>query len=249
MFGRYDERKGDLRNASFLEVIIAVIIVLVILLQSNNIKFSEQEDLLRKQIKIISDENERLDSVIKKLEKDNRAQKREIEDLSRKIDLYKKYLDPKFADAVSENLVLEDKVALLEDQLAAAKKKLVAVGSGIDKPFCRLPVLDHSTRQNHKWLARVSWSDQGIEFKLDNALDEVKAKDIPGVGLLLEGSPLSNKQFQAAAELAFKHSVRQDIECRYNVIIEVDPKIDPPSSFIILVETYFYKGLRRSGRD
>lgn len=250
MHSRHDERKGDLRNASFLEVIIAVIIVLVILLQSNSIKFSEQEDLLRNQIKTLSEEKERLSSAIKKLKKENRSYKDEIEELSRKIELYKKYVDTSnFQDAVNENLILRDKVALLEDQLASAKNKLKAIGSGIDKPFCRLPVLDYGSRQSHKWLGRVSWSDQGINFKLDPALDVEKAKDIPGVQLLLDGSPHSNQQFRAAAKLAFDHSVEQDIECRYNVIIEVDPKVDPPSSFIILVETYFYKGLRRLGRN
>lgn len=250
MHSRYDERKGDLRNASFLEVIIAVIIVLIILLQSNSLKFSEQEDLLRNQIKALSEEKEKLSSVISKLKKENRSYKNEIEELNRKIELYKKYVDTgNFQDTVKENLILKDKVALLEDQLASAKNKLKSIGSGIDKPFCRLPVIDYSSRQSHKWLGRISWSDQGINFKLDPALDFEKAKGIPGVQLLLDGSPLSNNQFRAAAELAYEHSVEQDIECRYNVIIEVDPKVDPPSSFIILVERYFYKGLRRLGRN
>ena len=39
------ERKNDLRNASFLEVIVAIIFILVILLHSKNIDFAERNFL------------------------------------------------------------------------------------------------------------------------------------------------------------------------------------------------------------
>lgn len=247
MHTRYDERKGDLRNASFLEVIVAVIIVLVIMLHSNSVDFAEQKDVLVNKIKSLSEENERLSLLVNDLKKLKRALEDENEELKRKNELYRKYVDASnFREAmVEENLTLKDKVAVLESQLAAAKKKLKDVGSGIDKPFCRLPVLDYTRRQTHKWLGRVSWSEQGIDFRIDPSLDPIEARNIPGVELLQSGSPLSSREFKAAARLAFDHSKEQNIECRYNVIIEVDPLIDPPSSFIILVETYFYKGVRR----
>ena len=57
MQSRSNERKSDLRNASVLEIIVAIIIVLVILLHSNNLKFGNQIDDLVQQIDSLRQEN------------------------------------------------------------------------------------------------------------------------------------------------------------------------------------------------
>tara|TARA_B110000503_G_scaffold77554_1_gene119440 strand:- start:4731 stop:5489 length:759 start_codon:yes stop_codon:yes gene_type:complete len=246
-----EERKGDLRNASVLEVIVAIIIVLVILLHSNNLKFTDEKDVLNQEIKILTEKNVQLSNVISELKKVQRDLKKTIKDLERKVKLLQKFVDASVSNEtldvlITENITLNDKNSALEGQLAAAKAKLKEDGkTGIDKPFCRLPVVDKSIRQKHKWLGRVSWSQEGILFDIDPALDLALARSIPGVENLESGSPLTSRQFEIAAKSAFIHSKRQDPECRYNVIIQVDPAIDPPSSFIIMVETYFYKGVRR----
>ena len=60
MKSRSNERKSDLRNASVLEIIVAIIIVLVILLHSNNIDFGDQIDELVQQIDSLRKENSAL---------------------------------------------------------------------------------------------------------------------------------------------------------------------------------------------
>jgi len=250
---RSDERKGDLRNASVLEVIVAIIIVLVILLHSNNLKFGDQIDNLVEKIDLLTETNVALKQRVSTLEKSELVLKKEANELREKIAFYESILEAEngalaiIEKLESENIQLtevnkklKEKIEILEDQLQLALEKLKADGKGgIDKPFCRLPVLDSSIKQTHKWLGQVSWSTNGIEFIVDPKLEKAMALMIPGVKELELGSPLSNGDFTTAARLAFTHSKRQDPECRYNVIIKVGP--DDPASFILLVEKYFYK--------
>jgi len=247
-----DERKGDLRNASVLEVIVAIIIVLVILLHSNNLKFANQKDALNQKIIELTDRNDKLQKLVSELKKEKRKLTKKVKDLESRIEVLKKYVD---ANAIGGTVVsdlldnlrkLEDENAILKEKVTAVLKKLKDDGKGgVDKPFCRLPVLDNSIRQKHKWLGQITWTENGIIFVIDDRLDKDAARLIPGVYDLEAGSPLSRNSFKNAAQLAFADSKRQDPECRYNMIVKVDPKVDPPSSFILLVEAYFYKGLRR----
>ena len=250
---RSDERKGDLRSASVLEVIVAIIIVLVILLHSNNLKFGDQIDDLVEKIDLLTETNVALKQKVSTLEKSELVLQKEVNELREKIAFYESILEAEKGTLAiiekleSENIQLteinkklKEKIEILEDQLQVALDKLKSDGKGgIDKPFCRLPVLDSSTKQTHKWLGQVSWSKNGIEFTVDPKLEKAMVHMIPGVKELELESPLSNEDFTMAARLAFTHSKRQEPECRYNVVIKVGP--DDPASFILLVEKYFYK--------
>ena len=84
MLGKSQERKGDLRNASVLEVIIAVIIVLVIFIYSNDLDFADQVDAFQARIANLTNErdslSERLRSKIyeiRELERANRELREE----------------------------------------------------------------------------------------------------------------------------------------------------------------------------
>ena len=78
-------------------------------------------------------------------------------------------------------------------------------------------------------------------FSVDPKLDKTEAFKIPGVRMLVLGSPLNNQEFIRAARLAFSHSKQRDPECRYNVQVKVGP--NEPASFILLIEKYFYKSI------
>jgi len=255
MQSRSNERKSDLRNASVLEIIVAIIIVLVILLHSNNLKYGDQIDLLVQQIDSLRKENSDLLKEISDQKARELKLQEEISALREKVSLYENILaSEKSAAEIIEKLEAEnarlelindsliEKIEILESQLAVAIEKLKDEGkSGIDKPFCRLPVLDDRQRQRHKWLGQISWEENGIYFSIDPKLDKAKALNIPGVRALNLGSPLNNIEFVRAAGKAFNHSKQQDPECRYNIQIKVGP--NDPASFILLIEKYFYKSV------
>jgi len=248
---RHDERKSDLRNASVLEVIFAIIIVLVILLHSTNLDFIKEKTILNQEIKNLTEINNKLKEQMSELRASERKLNAKIKELERKNKLLRKYVDAEatneeiIAGLTEEILKLQDKVAVQDGQLAIAIKKLKDEGKGgLDKTFCRLPVTDASIRQKHKWLGQISWSEKGYTFEIDPKLNQDKAKEIPGVKKLISGSPLQKQEFETAAMLAKKHSMLQDPECRYFVKIIRDPKIDPPSSIILSIGKYFYYGAR-----
>jgi hypothetical protein len=255
MKSRSNERKSDLRNASVLEIIVAIIIVLVILLHSNNIDFGDQIDELVQQIDSLRKENSALIKELSEQKSQNAEMQEDITALREKIIFYENMLSSeKDAAEIIEKLAAEnarleaikdslvEKIGILESQLAIAIKKLKDEGkSGIDKPFCRLPVLDDQQRQKHKWLGQISSGEGGIYFSVDPKLDKTEAFKIPGVRMLVLGSPLNNQEFIRAARLAFSHSKQRDPECRYNVQIKVGP--NEPASFILLIEKYFYKSI------
>ena len=255
MQSRSNERKSDLRNASVLEIIVAIIIVLVILLHSNNLKFGNQIDDLVQQIDSLRQENSVLVNRLSDYQSQELKLQEELAALREKLILYENILSSgKSTAEIIEKLEAEnarlaalndsliEKIEILESQLAVAVKKLKDDGkSGIDKPFCRLPVLEDRQRKSHKWLGQISWGEDGIYFSVDSKLDKDKALKIPGVRALDFGSPLNNREFASAARQAFDYSKQQDPECRYNIQIKVG--VNDPASFILLVEKYFYKSI------
>lgn len=249
MLGRANERKGDLRNASVLEVIVAIIIVLVIFIYSNDLDFANEKDLWNKQISELRAELDVLTADLRDAESTINALTKANKDLSRENELLKKFVNDGAEGAemmdklAKENGVLKDKLGMTEDQLASAETKLRAQGKGVDKPFCRLPVLDDSKRQTYRYLGQVRWSDDGIHFELSPRLDKAKARQIPGVAALEKESPLDNKAFERYAALTFEQSKDNDPECRYVVTVQMD--VDPPSSAMFMLEQYFYKSLRK----
>jgi regulator of replication initiation timing len=250
MLGRADERKGDLRNASVLEVIVAIIIVLVIFIYSNDLDFANQKDILNTQISELRAEIDQLGADLGQAQRKINTLTKENKDLSRENELLKKFVDENaggieiLENFVEANRDLEDKLGMVEDQLADAENKLKAQGkSGVDKPFCRLPVLNDSQRQTYRYLGQVRWSDTGIHFELSPKLDKTKARQIPGVEDLEKKSPLDNQAFERYAALTFKHSRASEPECRYVVTVVLE--VDPPSSDMFMLEQYFYKSLRK----
>ena len=127
---RSDERKSDLRNVSVLEMIIAIIIVLVILLHGNNLKFGDDIDQLVKKINYLTDENIALQKKIAIFETSESDFQRKLLELREKIALYKDIMseDNDATKIIStlklENLKLsnandnlKEKIAVLDDQL------------------------------------------------------------------------------------------------------------------------------------
>ena len=244
------ERKNDLRNASFLEVIVAIIFILVILLHSKNIDFAEEKDFLLNHINKLEIAIEELRTSLLEYKRENHELIQKNEELRRINELYLEFVDAgeSVENIIQQNINLEENNFILSEQLLAAEQKLMDEGKGgVDKPFCRLPVLDETLRQKHKWLGKINWSKSGISFKIDPEIDVAKAFEIPGVQFLHESKYLSRNDFASAAKKTLEFAISQEIECRYFVIIEVDPKIDPPSSFILLIESYFYKRTRQLG--
>ena len=251
MLGKSQERKGDLRNASVLEVIIAVIIVLVIFIYSNDLDFADQVDAFQARIVNLTNERDSLStelrskiSEIRELERANRELREENEFLREFVSADGDDISQVFS--VQERILnLEDTVGILEDQLRSARSALQRSGKGgIDKPFCRLPVVDASIRQIHRYLGQVNWTSDGIIFSISEKLDPDEARLIPGVSELELNSPLTYTDFERSARLTYLDSRAKDPECRYFVEVVRDPKIDSPSSFLLLVERFFYKGIR-----
>ena len=251
MLGKSQERKGDLRNASVLEVIIAVIIVLVIFIYSNDLDFADQVDAFQARIANLTNERDSLSEELRS----KIYEIRELERANRELREENKFLrefvtadgdDISQVISVQERIVnLEDTVGILEDQLRSAQAALQKSGKGgIDKPFCRLPVADASIRQTHRFLGRVNWTSEGIIFSISEKLDPDEARLIPGVSELELNSPLSYTEFERSARLTYLDSRAKDPECRYFVEVIRDPQIDSPSSFLLLVERFFYKGIR-----
>lgn len=251
MLGKSQERKVDLRNASVLEVIIAVIIVLVIFIYGNDLDFADQVDAFQDRIAMLIKERDGLSKDLKSKISENRALKKSNRELREENDFLRQFVSADSEDG-SELLALqkyitelEDKVSILEEQLAAARSALQNSGKGgIDKPFCRLPVADNSLRQIHRFLGQVSWTDEGIIFSISDKLVPAEARLIPGVSELELYSPLSYADFESSARLTYSDSRAKDPECRYFVEIMRDPKVDAPSSFLLLVERFFYKRIR-----
>ena len=246
MLGRANERKGDLRNASVLEVIVAIIIVLVIFIYSNDLDFANQKDILNAQINELRTEIRELDANLSQAKREINALKKKNNELIRENQLLKKFVDENAGGIeiveklAKENLELQDKLGMAVDQLSDATRKLKAQGkSGVDKPFCRLPVLDSSDRQTYKYLGQVRWSDSGIYFELSPKLNKAQARQIPGIAALEKNSPLDNQTFERHASMTFEHSKISDPECRYVVTVKMD--VDPPSSAMLMLEEYFYK--------
>lgn len=251
MLGKSQERKVDLRNASVLEVIIAVIIVLVIFIYGNDLDFADQVDAFQDRIAMLIKERDGLSKDLKSKISENRALKKTNRELREENDFLRQFVSADSEDG-SELLALqkyitelEDKVSILEEQLAAARSALQNSGKGgIDKPFCRLPVADTSLRQIHRFVGQVSWTTDGIVFSISDKLDLDEARLIPGVLELELSSPLSYADFERSARLTYLDSRAKDPECRYFVEVIRDPQIDAPSSFLLLVERFFYKGIR-----
>ncbi len=251
MLGKSQERKGDLRNASVLEVIIAVIIVLVIFIYSNDLDFADQVDAFQDRIASLIKERDAFSKDLKSKISENRKLEQTNKKLQEENEFLRQFVSADGEDGA--NLLalqkyvteLEDKVNIGEDQLAAARSALQASGKGgIDKPFCRLPVAEASLRQTHRFLGRVSWTDEGIVFSISDKLVPAEARLIPGVSELELYSPLSYAEFESSARLTYSDSRAKDPECRYFVEIMRDPKVDAPSSFLLLVERFFYKRIR-----
>ena len=85
MLGRADERKGDLRNASVLEVIVAIIIVLVIFIYSNDLDFANQKDILNTQISELRAEIDQLGADLGQAQRKINTLTKENKDLSREL--------------------------------------------------------------------------------------------------------------------------------------------------------------------
>jgi regulator of replication initiation timing len=250
MLRRAEERKGDLRNASVLEVIVAIIIVLVIFIYSNDLEFASQKDILNAQIQELRAETKSLKGELSDATREINELTKTNETLTRENELLRKFVDEtaigvdaiaKLGEKIEQQ---EDELGMLGDQLADAERKLKDQGKGgVDKPFCRLPVLDQSQRQTYRYLGQVRWSAQGIIFEISPKLDKGEARQIPGIEALESNSPLDDENFEKFAALAFEYSKAADPECRYVVTVALD--VDPPSSAMFMLEQYFYKSRRQ----
>jgi predicted RNase H-like nuclease (RuvC/YqgF family) len=95
-----------------------------------------------------------LKTEVSDLRRENSKLRKENEDLTRTNEILRDFVDATgnqagtITDLTDLVQKLQDKVAMLEEQLAAAKRDREKEGKdGIDKPFCRLPVLDQTDRQ------------------------------------------------------------------------------------------------------
>ena len=251
MLGKSQARKEDLRNTSVIEVIVAIIIALVVLIYGNDLDFATQKDAFQDRIATLLQEIESIKNELADLKKENLVLKKQNDELIRKNELLRQYVDAAAGQdeenrSLAERLLeLEDKNAMLEDQLSKAIKKLKAAGkpTGLDKPFCRLPVVDPAMRQSHKWLGSVRFESSQIFFDISPLVDEKLAREIPGVEQLADLSPHTKSDFEKFADKANKHSRKQNPECRYFVEITLDPETTP-AGLPLLVEKFFYRRVK-----
>jgi uncharacterized protein YoxC len=251
MLNKASARRDDLRNASVLEVIVAIIIVLVIFIYSNNLDFGDKIDALYASIKGLQNKNKQLEQENSELRASNLQLEKELKELRREAELLKKYVSASGdAGASIQELLdqvrnLTDENSMLKQQLAQALVKLKGSGmGGIDKPHCRLPVTDPNIRQEHRILGQISWSNQALTFSIDSNLDREKAALIPGVEILSSSKSLSLDDFRSAANMTWSHSRQLEPECRYVVEVLVDPSAEMPLSTMLTIERYFYKTIR-----
>lgn len=248
MLNKASARRDDLRNASILEVIVAIIIVLVIFIYSNSLDFGDKIDALNATLNSLQDENEQLKEENRSFQASNLELERKLEDLKREAELLKKYVSASgeagasIQELLDEVRRLTDENFILKQQLAQALASLKGSGiAGIDKPHCRLPVKDSSIRQKHRTLGQIAWSNQVLTFSIDSNLDEEKAILIPGIEELSSTESLSLSEFKAAAKLTWAHSRELVPECRYFVEVLIDRSAEMPLSTMLTIERYFYK--------
>lgn len=232
MINKSSDRKSDLRNASVLEVIIAVILILIIFIffQGETISGYEKLDVeiqkLKKQLAKKDSELVRLGS--------------EVARLKAELEYYKgiaQCATPEECDLVLEGIDLAKKIAELEIENANLKNKIAQLeeifqgkGDGIVKvpgsPPCQLDASNPKIRfhgligvsaSGWRFEPKLSFANPGIT---DLRLDELGNRLLEQQGLkdLIQTSRtkyLTNDEFQKFGNMAYRQS--EKLGCRYYV--------------------------------
>jgi|APSaa5957512535_1039671.scaffolds.fasta_scaffold60298_2 hypothetical protein len=221
-FSKVHERRSELRNASILEVVLAIILMLLVFIHITDVNFTSSKLVFQKTIEDLRNEVEGL----KQLLADTQSKNRFLSQANRKLEEKVRLLSL-LTEGNGGTANIADEINKLHDELEDAKRKIEDLEAsqkgngkgGSGQPRC---VSEFGPVQ---WLLEIKVQKAGywISLKPEEKVVSDLLKKVEGLDKLqaasASGNPITPTQFGKLADPIYRWSAKQKPSCRFRVLV------------------------------